>query len=297
MLDDLALFVDIVEAGSLNGAARKLNIPTATVTRRLQALERSLGYRLLTRTARRMVLTMEGNQYYEQCRPLIHALRQATQGLDAVLDKLSGHIRVLAPNGLAGGPLAPVWAGFLAAYPGITLELQLSSTFQDLVGSGADLALRIGELPDSSLMQRRLGSIGYTLVASPAYLRQAGAPRNAEELTQHSLIVATPLDQWTLRDPGGGAVTVLRPTARMRVDDLRLAVAMAESGSGILMCPSIMCKAGLAEGRLRAVMEGWLEVTRPIHAVWSQQRFLSARVKALVDYLAAAIAAEPLLMR
>ena len=127
MLDDLALFIAIVEAGSLNAAAEKEGLPTATVTRRLQKLEAGLGYRLLHRSARRTMLTAEGTQYYEQCRPLVQALRQATLRLDATLGAIEGSIRVLAPVNFASEILAPAWASFLEQYPRVQLELELSN--------------------------------------------------------------------------------------------------------------------------------------------------------------------------
>ena len=127
MLDDLALFVTIVEEGSLNAAALRENLPPATVTRRLQKLESELGYRLLNRSARRLQPTAEGWQYYERCRPLVRALRQATQQLDASLSDISGTIRVLAPVNFASGLLTPAWASFMHQYPDIRLELELSN--------------------------------------------------------------------------------------------------------------------------------------------------------------------------
>ena len=295
MFDDLDLFVTIVEAGSLQAAAERTGIPAATVTRRLQSLERRLGHKLLQRTARRMTLTTEGTQYYEQCRPLIHALRQATRQLDDVLDALSGHIRVLAPTGLASGILTPAWSAFLARHRDISLELQLSNAVQDLAGSGADLAIRIGDLQDSSLMQRRLGATRLLLAAAPAYLARAGAPADAAALNGHDVIVVEPLNRWRLVDPHSGADTELRPAPRMRVDDMRLAVASAVDGGGILLCPEVQCSAELASGALVEVLPGWVRELRQIYAVWAQQRYLPARVRALLEHLAQAVAAEPLL--
>lgn len=294
MFDDLSLFVTIVEAGSLAGAAARERLPAATVTRRLQALEHALGYRLLNRSARKLTLTAEGEQYYEQCRPLIAALRQATQKLDAELDAIAGHIRVLAPVNLASGILGPAWSGFMQRHPDVTLELSLSNAMQDLAGIGADLAIRVGELADSSLTQKRLGATGLVLAASPAYLERAGVPADAAALADHALIVAEPLRIWHLRAPGGADAT-LTPNPRARTNEMRLAVSMAEAGLGILLCPLVQCHDALDAGRLTALLPGWLPPARPIYAVWPQQRYLPARVKALLDYLAAFIAAEPLL--
>jgi len=295
MFDALALFVTIVEAGSLAAAADRLGLPAATVTRRLQALEHDLGCRLLHRSARRLQPTAEGQQYYEQCRPLVHALSQATQSLDANLRRVAGHIRVLAPVNLASGPLTPAWTGFLRAYPEVSLEFQLSNTTQDLIGSGADLAIRVGEQADSLLTHKRLGEIGVHLVASPTYLARRGTPAHANELAGHDTIIATPLQDWSLRDPASNEAITLHPVPRLRADEMRLAVCAAEDGLGVLLCPTTLTRDAIAHGRLTRVLEGWTPRRRPVFAVWSQQRYLPARVRALVDHLQRFIEGDPLL--
>ncbi|MGK5021484.1 LysR family transcriptional regulator [Janthinobacterium sp. LB2P10] len=295
MLDDLALFVAIVEAGSLHAAAVKEDLPAATVTRRLQKLEGQLGYRLLNRSARRLQPTAEGWQYYEQCRPLVHALRQATQQLDASLSAVSGCIRVLAPVNFASGLLTPAWVSFMQQYPDIRLELELSNLLQDLVSSGADLAIRVGALDDSSLMQRRLGSAALVMVAAPAYLARAGVPRDLQELALHQLIVAEPLRTWRLRRPGDGAEMLIEPQARLRVNEMRLAVEMADAGIGILLCPLLQCRDEVARGSLVRVLPDWMPQPRHVYAVWTQRRYLPARVRVLLEHLAAFAADNPLL--
>lgn len=294
MLDELALFVAIVEAGSLSAAAERLDLPAATVTRRLQRLERALGCRLLHRSARRLQPTAEGLQYYEQCRPLVHALAQATRSLEATLHEVAGHVRVLAPVNLASGALTPAWTGFLQAHPRVTLEFALSNEMQDLVGSGADLAIRVGELADSLLTQKRLGDIGVGLFASPAYLARRGVPADAQALAGHDAVVSAPLQAWRLRDPDSGAETVLQPAPRFRANEMRLAVAAAEAGLGVLLCPLIQAREALQRGTLVPVLAGWTPQRRGIYAVWSQQRYLPARVRALVEHLQAFMADEPL---
>jgi len=295
MLDDLALFVTIVEEGSLTAAATRENLPPATVTRRLQKLEGELGYRLLNRSARRLQPTAEGWQYYERCRPLVRALRQATQQLDASLSDISGTIRVLAPVNFASGLLTPAWASFLHQYPDIRLELELSNRLQDLVASGADLAIRVGALDDSSLMQRRLGSAALVMVAAPSYLAHAGVPQDPTDLDRHALIVAEPLRTWRLHRPDNGVEVVLQPQARIRVNEMRLAVEMAHAGLGILLCPLLQSRLEVADGSLVRVLPEWMPPPRHVYAVWTQRRYLPARVRVLLEHLADFAAASPLL--
>lgn len=293
MLDDLALFVTIVEAGSLAAAGDKLGIPPATVTRRLQQLEKQLGCRLLNRSARSLQPTPEGQLYYEQCRPLIQGLRQATQRLDDTLSALAGQVRVLAPTNLANGPLAEAWNTFLDLHPRITLDLELSNTMQDLVGSGADLAIRVGELADSSLTQRLLGTTYLVLVAAPAYLQRCGMPADPAALACHRCIVVEPLKLWRFTSADGQTQT-LQPTPYVRLNDLHLATALAARGSGILLTPRVQCDAELKSGQLQILLPDYGTERRQIFAVWSQQRYLPARVRALLEHLAGYLAQYPL---
>lgn len=293
MLDDLDLFISIVETGSLAAGGEKLGLPPATTSRRLQQLEHELGYRLLNRSARKLQLTPEGQQYYEQCSPLIQGLRQATQRLDGLLSTVAGRVRVLAPVNLANKPLAGAWSSFLEKYPEVDLDLELSNRMEDLAGSGADLAIRVGELSDSSLTQRLLGVSRLVLVASPEYLRRHGVPRDCQQLAEHRCIVAGPLRQWRLHTPQGEDV-VFHPTARVRVSDIGLAVTLAKNGDGILLCPQVQCGDELQSGELEAILPDHGTQQRHIYAVWSQQRYLPARVRALVEHLADYLSACPL---
>ena len=192
------------------------------------------------------------------------------------------------------GPLTPAWVEFLRRHPQVSLEFQLSNTLQDLVGSGADLAIRVGEQADSLLTHRRLGQIGVRLVAAPAYLARRGTPATARDLAAHDAVVSMPLQEWSLRDPATGIESIVRPAARLRTNEMRLAVAAAEAGLGILLCPATLTLDGIARGTLSNLLEDWLPKPRPLFAVWPQQRYLPARVRALVDHLQAFIEAAPI---
>ncbi|MGR2660230.1 LysR family transcriptional regulator [Chromobacterium haemolyticum] len=296
MLDDLQLFVSIVDAGSLNAAARRLGVPTATLSRRLQALERELGCRLLHRSARRMELTAEGGQYYEQCRPLLQSLSQATASLADSLHQVKGVLRVLSPLSLGNDVLVPVWRRMLKDYPDLRLELHLNNAIDDLLSGMADVALRVGEQPDSSLNQRRLGWVRTLLVAAPAYLATQGEPRTPEDLARHALLVAEPFERWHLQRRDDGAAWEL-PQPRLRVNDMLLPRRLAEAGMGIAVCPQSLCHRQLSEGGLRQVLAGWEMPAKPVYAVWPQRRYPPKRVRVLLDVLAEFAETEPLLSR
>ena len=297
MLDDMALFARIVEHGSLSAAARHAGMPPATVTRRLQQLEQALGCQLLHRSARRLLPTPEGLAYYERCRPLLAALQQAMQALDAELTRIEGRVRVLAPINLAQGVLRPVWSRFLQRHPDVQLDLRISNLREDVFAAGADLAIRVGEQPDSALTRRGLGQVATGLVAAPAYLARQPAIVHPDDLLQHAWIVAEPLTHYTLTHPASGEHVQLRPPQPVRssVNDLTLAVDLAAQGHGVLFCPLSLCDAELRHGTLQRVLSDWHTPIRPVGVVWPQQRHLPARVRALVDLLVEFAAGEPLL--
>ncbi|AXK38821.1 LysR family transcriptional regulator [Crenobacter cavernae] len=294
MLDDLALFIAIVDAGSLQAAARQHGLPPATLTRRLQRLEGQLGCRLLHRSARRLLPTQAGQAYYEQCRPLVSALKQTTEALDVGMNKVQGLLRVLAPVNLARGLLAPVWTRFLAAHPEIRLELFLSNHNEDLWQHGADVAIRVGEQPDSTLYQRRLGTVELVVAGSPAYLAERGVPTHPVELSAHELLVIEPFGPWRFHDPDGGQTLTIEPSARCKLNELALAVTLAEAGLGLLYCPRLIAHEALQTGRLVQVMPGWTSPGRPLYAVWPQRQ-QPAKVRALIEHLSDFALATPLL--
>ncbi|GAB2476206.1 LysR family transcriptional regulator [Comamonas humi] len=297
MLDDLALFAVIVECGSLSAAARRLQLPAATVTRRLQQLERQLNCQLLHRSARRLQPTPEGLAYYERCSPLLQSLQQATQSLEATLTEVQGLVRVLAPMNLAKGLLKQVWGDFLTRYPGVRLDLRLSNVREDVYEQGADLAIRIGEQPDSNLALRRLGMTAIGLVASPDYLARMGEPAHPDELDPHAWIVSDPLHSVRIRHVSSGESLefTVPPTRRCVVNDVALAIELAQAGQGLLWCPLWVGDEPLRSGALVRVLRQWQADANPIYAVWPQQRQLPARVRALVDMLDHCAQAEPLL--
>ncbi|WP_347254598.1 LysR family transcriptional regulator [Leminorella grimontii] len=287
MLDELALFVSIVETGSLRAAAKKASIPAPTLTRRLQKLEQHLGCRLLHRSARRMTPTREGWQYYEQCRPLVHSLQQATAKLDVTLHQVSGLLRVLAPVDLANDNLAPAWMTFLAQYPEVRLELELDNYTQDLIGHCADVAIRVGAQPDSLLNMRRLGQAKEVLlVASPDYLAKREPLKSVDDLELHDLVVSSPLSTWTMQHSQSGEIVRWQPQGKFCVNGVYLALQAAQAGLGILFCPISLCHGQLRSGKLVRVLPEWQGAPRDIYAVWSQQRYVPARVRALIEHLA-----------
>jgi LysR family transcriptional regulator AphB len=283
MLDDLSLFISIVRAGSLNMASEQQNIPAATLTRRLKKLEESLGCKLLHRNSRGIQLTQEGQRYYERCQPLLSALLQNTHEIKEETTKAKGRIKILAPMNLAIFPLQEFWNTFLKRYPEIELELQLDNVLDDLMTQGADLALRVGKMPNSVYIQKRLASIKTCIVASQDYLNQHDI-QTPEDLAQQDWLLAYPLEQLELRYQQQNYQFKIQ-TSRLKVNEISLCVSLAEHGLGLCYVPFTQCEDALKAGRLKQVLPEWQLPIRDVYAVWHAQKVMPARVKVIIEEL------------
>ncbi|MBE3637749.1 LysR family transcriptional regulator [Mangrovicoccus algicola] len=295
MLDDVALFVAIAETGGLALAARRLGLPPATVTRRLQRLEERLGCRLVHRSARRFSLTGEGEAYLRRLGPLMAQLDHALRGLSADLTQMRGPLRVMAPTNLSVDILRPMWAAFVAAHPEVELDLRLSNRVENLVEAGADLALRVGPQPDSGLTRRRLGLTCTIVVGAPGYLRRHGCPDDPAALERHRIIGTAAVSPWLLIPAEGGRAVTPPLSPATRLDDVGLGTHLAREGLGLALLPVTQVAADIRAGRLVHVLPGWRGPEREIFAVWPSGRLLSERARVLVDHMAAHVAGEPAL--
>jgi len=285
VLDDLALFIAVVDHGGFSRAAEAMEVPPATLSRRIRRLEEVLDCQLLHRSAHRVTLTNAGESYYARCQPLLAELRQATGALDEALHGLRGRITVLAPVNLAKAWMGPAWLRFMGRYPEVRLQLKLSNVNYDLFAEPFDLALRAGEQTDSRFICRRIAGIATALVAAPGYLARAGVPGHPRDLPDHRLIVADPLDRWSFTHHTTGETVVHEAAGVLVVDEMELATEAALQGHGILFVPRPIVAGALADGRLVQVLPDWDTVVRDIFLVWPNRDFVPARVRALIDTL------------
>ena len=295
MFDDIVLFIHIVQSRGLAAAARQLQLPAATVTRRLQKLENSVGCQLIHRSARQFKLTADGEMYYQAYAELAHQLQTTARELDKDMQQISGRLKVLAPTNISNGILQPMWSAFLKAYPEIQLHLELNNQKDDLLMSQADIALRIGPQSDSNLYQKRLGSIATILVAGPQYIQQHGAPKTLEDLSQHRLISITALEQWQLKNQQTVKQQTLQPETNTVVNDVSLACQMACDDLGIALLPMSEIESELENKRLIRVLTPWQGPDRDIYAVWPSGRLLTAKAKCLRDFMQSFIEQESVL--
>ncbi|WP_020590707.1 LysR family transcriptional regulator [Kiloniella laminariae] len=295
MLDDISLFIHIARNQSLSGAATYLNLPAATVTRRLKKLEETLGCQLIHRSARKFSLTSEGEAYYRSCAHLVEQLETTTRDLNQDLQQLGGQLRVMAPTNISIGLLHPMWSSFIKAYPAIQLHLQLNNEREDLLSAQIDLALRVGPQEDSQLFQKRLGSVSTLLVAAPDYLRQQGEPRSIDELKDHRLITGNILPVWEITNPDTKMRQTFHPQSSTFVNDITLATQMAIDGVGIALLPRSEIHTALENRQLVQLMAPCCGPQRDIYAVWPSGRLLSAKAKCFRDFLQDYMAQIPVL--
>ena len=284
-LDDIALFVQVVKHGNLAAAARYLGLPPATVTRRLQKLEHALGVKLLHRSARKCVLTHDGETYFDAYAELVGRFEAAQQQFNDGAQKLEGKLKVLAPVNISHGILGPMWVAFTRDYPQIELELHLSNHPMDIVEMQADLAVRIGRQSDSSLYQRRLGQIENVLVATQDYVAKHGLPEHPSELANHDLISLSMRTRWQLQNDSNGQSFTFYPRCRALVNDPLMVKYFVRDSQGIALAPLTEVKKELAGGELIRILPEWGGEVRDIFILWPGGRLLSQRAKCLRDYI------------
>lgn len=277
----MQVFVQIVEAGSLTGAAAVLGMSGPAVVRSLAALERAIGVRLLQRTTRRSSLSDEGREYYERCKRVLAAVDEADTSMSARRSAPHGRLRITAPATYGRMHVAPIVNAFIAKYPALEVDLLLLDRVVDLIEEGLDAAVRIGELPDSTLVARALGETRRVVCAAPAYLRRAGIPKTPAELQAHRCIVFSGLaaaNEWSF---GAKRQRVaVRPVLRTNQVDAALDACIRGLGCGQFL--SYQVEAALREGRLKRLLKECEPPPLPIHIVYPHAR-PSSNVRAFID--------------
>jgi DNA-binding transcriptional LysR family regulator len=288
-IDDLNLFLRVIDAGSISAAARSLDISVAVASQRLKRLEKDLGVRLLHRTTRRLRVTAEGEVLAERGRSPLQDLESLTCNLRSAAQEISGPLRLSVPASFGRLYISPLLPEFLSLHPRVSLQLNVTDQMLDLTASGLDLAIRIGHLHDSNLVARRLAGNRRVLCASPEYLRRRGVPLHPRDLAQHDCLAMTgprgAPSPWQLRAPNGRELTIkLTPRIESNYGEVLRDAALA--GLGIAMHSTWHVGEDLAAGRLRVVLPDYRLAESAIHAVMPQRRFVLPRVRALVDFLA-----------
>ncbi len=286
-LKQIETFVSVAAKGSLTAAAQAEGVAPAVIGRRLDALEERLGVKLLVRTTRKLTLTFEGSAFLEDCQRIVHDLQNAEASVSAGGVKASGHLRVSAPAGFGRKHVAPLVPDFAAAHPDVSVTLDLSDRMVDLVNEGFDCAVRLGELPDSSLVSLRLGENRRVCVAAPAYLAREGTPTTLAALARHHcLALAANANQqrgWTFQEDG--RVVSIRVSGPMECSDGAVLREWCLAGHGLAWRSWWEVGADIAAGRLVTVLDEFAAPPIGIHAVFPQRRHLPLRVRLFLDFL------------
>ncbi len=282
-LNEIAIFVKVVDAGSFTGAAKSLGLPKSTVSRKITQLEERLAVRLLQRTTRTLSLTDTGSAYYQQCSRIISDVQEANIAVTEMQSKPVGTLRITAPVLFGSLVLSDLIADFLQRNPGIQIDMVLTDQSLDLIQEGIDVAFRVGVLADSSLIARPLGAVNMITCASPAYIEEHGKATHPEELKQHhTLGWGQSLNSWDFDSPEQMSIDL---KARVKVNDAFSLRKLAINGLGIARLPAFLCADDIKSGELQPMLCDWSYRSSPIHALYPSNRHLSVKVRSFVDYI------------
>ena len=295
-LDAMRLFLRVSDAGSFSRAAADLGIGQPTVSRRIQDLEHRLGADLFHRTTRALKLTEAGERFYARAETILEAFDDAEAEARGLDHEPVGLLRITAPHSLGRLVIAPRLSGFLKLYPHIKVDMLLEDGITDLVEEGVDLAFRLGDLADSSLMAKRMGEAKRRLWASPAYLEARSAPQAPADLSDHDTLLlrhASGPVRWTLTCEDGREIEVA-VDGRFRASSGDVLTQAAADGLGILLAPDWLVAEAVCAGRLTPVLADWAVPGLPINCVWTSGK-LKGKAKLFAEHLADALRfAEPL---
>lgn len=286
-LQDIALFVEVARTRSFSHAARNLGVSSATLSRRVAALEQRASARLFNRTTRRVELTNVGERYFERFEHLADEARRAQEAFHDEVRRPTGHLRVSMPVDLGIDRIAPMLPAFVRLYPGISFEIDLSSQHRDLLAEHVDVAIRLGTVKAAQLVSRRIGWLEQGLFASPGYLARRGRPSQPTDLVEHDCIFVgggKSQASWRLVSEAGAAVT-LTVRGRFSVNNHSLMRALAERDLGIAALDPGLSREAIIAGRLVPVLPGWSVPKLAVSAVMTS-RLQAAGVRAFVDFLA-----------
>ena len=286
-LRQLESFVMVATKGSLTATALAEGVAPAVIGRRIDALEARLGVKLMVRTTRRITLTHEGSAFLEDCQRVLADLANAEASVSAGGVKASGHLRITAPAGFGRRHVAPLVPRFVEQHPDVSVSLNLSDRVIDIVNEGFDCAVRVGDLPDSSLISVRLADNRRLCVATPAYLQRAGVPAHPNDLLRHECLTlssdASQTRGWAFMVEG--QLTHLRPHGRLDCSDGQVLHAWCLQGLGLAWRSTWEVEGEVASGQLRSVLDEFAAPPNGIYAVFPHAKHLPLRVRLWIDFL------------
>jgi len=295
-LQAMTTFVAVVDSGGFASAARKLNLSPPVVTRAVAELEERLGLRLLTRTTRVVRVTDAGARFAEDCRRILADIEEAETVATGTHAAPRGTLTLTAPVLFGQLYVTPILVRYLQQYPEVDVQCLFLDRVVNVVEEGIDVAVRIGELPDSSLQAARVGRVRRVLVAAPAYLKAHGVPQHPEDLARHAIVSAsgvTPVSEWRFSDAGKSLLQRLQPRMRTTTNDSAIVAALA--GLGITRLLSYQVAAHVRSGALQVLLEDFETAPLPVHVVHHEGRRATQKVRAFIDLAVDTLRADPAL--
>ena len=292
----MTVFAAVAEENGFAAASRRLNMSPPTVTRAINELETRLGARLLHRTTRTVSLTATGQQYHNDIKRILTDIEDADRHAAGLHAAPSGDVSVTGSALFGRMVVAPTLFEALDRFPDISLTTLFVDRVVHMVDEGIDIAVRIAELPDSSLSAVRVGSVRRVMCASPEYLGQSGRPEHPDDLAKHDLISfsgSAPIARWNLEY--AGQAKSIKVFSRLRTNTADVAISAARAGRGITRVLSYMIADDIAAGRLVEVLPDFAPAAVPVHVVHRETGHVSARVRAIVDHLVSGLRAAPIL--
>lgn len=291
-LSDLELFTKVVERESLTAAGVEMGLSPASASKRLTRLESALGARLITRTTRQVRPTEDGEAFYTRAKLILSEVEAAEVAVSSATSEPRGHLRVSMPAGFGRAHVAPLLIEFVKKYPMVEIDILLTDRVQDLVSEGIDVSIRIAELKDSGLVARKLAVNQRVICASPEYLQVHGTPKDHKDLQNHNCLILHGQESWRLQGPEGGHTVRVNGSFTSNNTDVLKGAAL--NGLGVALKSIWDVQEELKSGRLVPVLETYS--TNPgvaIYAVYPSARHLTARTRALLDFLIEAFAPPP----
>ncbi len=284
---EMAVFVRVVEHESFSSAARALKLTPSAVSKLIGRLEDRLGARLLNRTTRRLSMTEEGHAFYQRCIPILSAIDEAEKAVTELHAEPRGLLKVNASTAFAQLHIQPLIPEFLARFPKLRVQLTLTDSLVNLVEEEVDVAIRIAELPDSTLIARKLGPVHRTVAAAPSYIEKYGAPKTPEDLKNHNCLTLsfeTSLNQWEFKGPDGPQR--VRVSGNFETNNAAAIYDAGLAGLGLIRAADFVVGSGMKDGRLVPVLQDYEMINEVnIYAIYPHSKHLSPKVRAFVDLL------------
>jgi len=283
-LDDLALFVNVVRAKGFSQTAKQLNIPLSTLSTRIKRLEKALGFTLLNRSTRYFELTEVGNRYFERISPLIDEMIYTQQDIHQQFNQISGTLRIAATVDTAFLLIAPYYRQFIEQYPLLNVELEITTNEIDVMDVGQDVIIKMGNLPDSSLISRLLFESSCYFYASPDYLAQQGTPTDLTTLEYHQCLWLKPLYPYCWTVFSGKKEHKVHINHPILTNSSGMIARLAAEGLGVALLPELICRSYVEKAELKPILTDWHSKPIPVYAI-TTTRLLPAKTKCFINFL------------